>query len=183
MDPAVTPFTINGLCAAPFTPMNVDGTVDYSALEHHVAELLAQGCTAAFVNGTTGEGYTMSLAERKQLLERWVALAAGRISVIAMVGAEALPDMLELAAHAHDSGANAVSYQPSVFFKPDGVGSIVNLMSAVAQHARGLPLYYYHIAIKTCVRRAEPQPTPPPPRTRPQPRPPLAPPPPPPPAA
>ena len=151
MDPAITSFKITGLCSAPFTPMHADGSVDYASLDLHFAELLAQGVTSAFVNGTTGEGYTLSLAERKALLERWVTLSKGRIAIIAMVGAEALPDMLELATHAHDAGANAVSYQPSTFFKPDGVGSIVSIMKVVAEASRGLPLYYYHIAIKTCV--------------------------------
>ena len=151
MDPAITSFKITGLCSAPFTPMHADGSIDYASLDLHFAELLAQGVTSAFVNGTTGEGYTLSLAERKALLERWVTLSKGRIAIIAMVGAEALPDMLELATHAHDAGANAVSYQPSTFFKPDGVGSIVGLMGLVAEAARGLPLYYYHIAIKTGV--------------------------------
>jgi len=161
MDPAVKSFSLRGLVVAPFTPMAPDGAIDFPSLEHHANELVAQGCTAAFVNGTTGEGYTLSLAERKAILERWIALSAGRFAVIAMVGCEALPDMLELASHAADAGAHAVSFQPSTFFKPDGVASIVSLMARVAEKSRGLPLYYYHIAIKTCVGSCWSRPPPP----------------------
>ena len=152
MDPSIASFTIKGLCAAPFTPFQAAGGVDYAAVDAHVAELLAQGVASVFVNGTTGEGYSLSLPERKALLERWVSSSAGRLRVIAMVGAEALPDMLELAEHARVAGASAVSYQPSVFFKPDGIPTLLSLMDMVSAAAEGLPLYYYHLAIKTGVQ-------------------------------
>ena len=151
MDPTVAQFSIKGLCAAPFTPFMASGEVDYEAVERHATELVAQGVTSLFVNGTTGEGYCLSTAERKALLERWVGVSAGRFSVIAMVGAEALPDMLELAAHAATTGASAVSYQPSVFFKPEGIPSLLSLMDLVSSSAPGLPLYYYHLLGKTGV--------------------------------
>jgi len=112
---------------------------------------VAQGVKYVFVNGTTGEGYTMSMAERKSAVERWVQLSAGKLAVIAMVATESLPDMLDLAEHASHSGASAVGYQPSVFFKPDGIPAIVGILEMIASHSRGLPLYYYHIPIKTSV--------------------------------
>ena len=149
MDPSIIPFTIRGLCSAPFTPFQANGDVDYALIAVHVEEILAQGCTTVFVNGTTGEGYSCSVAERQALLERWVAAAAGRLHVIAMVGAEALPDMLALAAHAAASGAAAISYQPSGFFRPEGIPSLLSIMDLVAGAAPALPLYYYHIPSKT----------------------------------
>jgi N-acetylneuraminate lyase len=151
MDPATSSFKIVGLCAAPFTPMTPTGSVCYESIAKHVEECVAQGVTTVFVNGTTGEGYTMSLPERKAIVEHWVKLSKGRLKVIVMLACEALPEMLELAEHAFDAGVQAVSLQPSVFFKPEGISAIIGLLDLVASHSRGLPLYYYHIPSKTGV--------------------------------
>lgn len=56
--------------------------------------MLAAAC------GTTGESYTLTVAERKAQLEAWIATAGDDITVIAHVGCESLADTKELAAHA-----------------------------------------------------------------------------------
>lgn len=119
-----------------------------------VAELRRQGVRYAFVNGTTGEGATMSVDERKAALEAWIAAAAadgGELTIIAHVGAEAIADTLALAAHAKAAGAAALATLTPTFNKPASIDLIVDLLDAVGAAAPGLPLYYYHIAIKTGV--------------------------------
>lgn len=101
--------------------------------------------------GTTGEGVTLSVAERKATLEHWITAAAGRFAVIAQVGSEALPDVVELTKHAAAAGAAALGWMPGTFFKPDGLDGVVAGLAGVCDAAPSLPLYYYHIAIKTGV--------------------------------
>ncbi len=66
---------LQGLIAAPFTPMHPDGTVNLAAIERQAAHLVATGVRGAFVCGTTGEGLSLSGAERREVAARWVARA------------------------------------------------------------------------------------------------------------
>jgi N-acetylneuraminate lyase len=149
MDPIIAKFRVKGLCAAPFQPMNPGGSLNHAAIPSHAEELAQQGVNYVFVGGTTGEGLRLSVAERKAVTEAW--LKSGAVQVIAHIGAEALPDAQELAAHAQASGCVAVGLQPSVFFKPDGVDGIIAYVEAIAAHCPALPVYYYHLAIMTGV--------------------------------
>jgi N-acetylneuraminate lyase len=111
MSTTIDKFRVVGLCAAPYTPFceNPARDVDVESIPAHVEALISRGVLAAFVCGTTGEGVTMSVAERKVVLEAWVKHSAGRLTVIASVGSESISDMIELSKHAVSSGAAAVS--------------------------------------------------------------------------
>ena len=125
-----------GLCAAPFTSFNEDGSLDVDGGVKSVVESLAKNKVRyAFVGGTTGESLKMTTAERKQLLERWLAVIAetgADVTVIAHVGAESLGDTLDLAKHAEAVGAPAVAVMPSVFFKPPTLDALVDVRVVVA---------------------------------------------------
>lgn len=128
-----------GLCAAPFTSFNEDGSLDVDGgVKSVVASLAANKVRYAFVGGTTGESLKMTTAERKQLLERWLAVIAetsADVTVIAHVGAESLGDTLDLAKHAASVGAPAVAVMPSVFFKPPALDALVDVRACVSRVA------------------------------------------------
>lgn len=150
-------FEVRGLCAAPYTPFLDDAKrgVDHAGIDEHVKALIGQGVHFAFVNGTTGEGATMSVCERKDALASWLkasqAHARGEMSIIAHVGAESIADTLELAAHAEAIAVPAIAIICPTFNKPSGISAIIELLEAVAAVAPTRPLYYYHIAIRTGV--------------------------------
>jgi dihydrodipicolinate synthase/N-acetylneuraminate lyase len=78
----------------------------------------------------------MSVSERKAVLESWVAAAAGKsLGIIAHVGAEALTDAKELAAHAAKCGAVAIGVMPTSFFKPDGLDGVLSYLEIIANCA------------------------------------------------
>ena len=104
------------------------------------------------VAGTTGEGVTMSVNERKQVLEAWIQASKGKdVHVIAHVGSEALSDVKELTLHAVASGAVAIAAMPTSFFKPNDIEAILRYFEIISNLAPKTPLYYYHLAIKTGV--------------------------------
>lgn len=153
---SIDSFRVIGLCAAPFTPFkNEEGAcpaVDFAAIETYASELVRQGVKYAFVCGSTGEGVALSVAERKSILEAWIAASKSKpLSIIAHVGTESIADVMDLAAHAQASGAVAVAAMPTSYNKPFGLDSIVDFLAAISTAAPSLPLYYYHIAIKTGV--------------------------------
>jgi hypothetical protein len=92
--------------------MTPSGAVDYAMIPTYVQYLQEkQAClTGLFVNGTTGEGVLMSVAERKSALEAWIAACAGTpLKVIAHIGCESIADVLDLAVHAHGAKAFALA--------------------------------------------------------------------------
>ena len=51
------------------------------------ADLLEKNqVTGAFVCGTAGEGTSLTIAERKQVVAKWVEASKGRIKIIAHIG-------------------------------------------------------------------------------------------------
>lgn len=132
-----------GLVAATFTPLAADGSVDCGVVPRYAAHLREQGVAGVFVNGTTGEGLSLSLAEREALAEAW-ASARGGLKLFVHVGHNALPDARRLAAHAESVGADAVATVAPSFFKP-GLDALVDWCAAVASAAPRTPFYLYHM--------------------------------------
>ena len=134
-----------GLIAAPFTPMNPDGSLNISAIKPYVDLLVRQNIKGAFICGTTGEGFSLTVAERKAVAEEWVKASAGRLKVIVHVGHNCRADAAELAAHAAKVGAYAIASIAPNFYKPCCVDDLVSFFEPVAAAAPALPFYYYNM--------------------------------------
>ena len=143
---------LRGLVAPAFTPMRADGALDLARVEKLAEHLAGQGVVGVFVAGTTGEGMSLSVAERKQLTERWCAVAGRQLPVIAHVGHNSLPEARDLAAHAQAAGAAAVAAVPPFYYELKKVQDVVACCAEVAAAAPGLPFYYYHIPGNTGVK-------------------------------
>lgn len=62
-----------------------------------------------YVCGSTGEGMSLTSAERREVAEAYIAAARGRLPVIVQVGHNSLAEARALAQHAQAAGADAVS--------------------------------------------------------------------------
>ncbi|XP_062854891.1 N-acetylneuraminate lyase [Trichomycterus rosablanca] len=145
--------TFSGLVAATFTPLTPEGEVNLSVIGLYVDYLLEkQGVRSVFVNGTTGEGCSLTLQERKQLAEEWCRQGKGKLEqVIVHVGCLSVKDSQELARHAASVGADAIAVISPSFFKPTNAEALRTFLQEVASAAPELPLYYYHIPSMTGV--------------------------------
>lgn len=141
----IEPLQLRDLVAPAFTPMRADGSLDLDQVQRLADHARAHRIAGIFCGGTTGEGLSLSVPERQQLLERWVLAAGGRFPVMAHVGHAGIGDTLLLAAHATRAGAAAVATLPPFYFKPADVDDLVDYCAAVANRAPALPFYYYHI--------------------------------------
>lgn len=72
-----------GLGTAILTPFNAQGAVDFDALERFVRFQLDQGVHFLVPCGTTGETPTLSEEEQDEIVRRTMALAQGRVPVVA----------------------------------------------------------------------------------------------------
>uniref|UniRef100_A0A8C0BI59 N-acetylneuraminate lyase n=1 Tax=Buteo japonicus TaxID=224669 RepID=A0A8C0BI59_9AVES len=138
---------LQGLVAATVTPMTPDGQINLSVIRQYVDYLVSeQNVKNVFVNGTTGEGLSLNIQERKQLAEEWVCQGKDKLDhVIIHVGALSLPESQELARHAAAIGASAIAVIAPFFFKPTKKDELIAFLQKVASEAPAVPFYYYHI--------------------------------------
>lgn len=137
------------LIAAPFTPFHDDGSLDLDAVPRQVERLRADGVSGAFVCGTTGEGASLTLAERRQVAQRWRDLAGEELAIIVHVGATSAYDARSLAEHAASIGANAIAAVGPYYHRPGSVADLVAFCGFVAAGAPDVPFLYYHIPSMT----------------------------------
>lgn len=135
---------LEGLIAAPFTPMTADGALNMSAVKPYADLLAASGVKGVFICGTTGESASLTTDERKAVAEAWVAAAAGRLKVIVHVGSNCAADAITLARHAEQSGADAIGAMAPYFFKPQTAAELVAWFTPIA-NSNSLPFYYYNM--------------------------------------
>ena len=138
-----------GLIAATYTPLDSDGAFNASQVAPLVEYLIDAGVSGLYVCGSTGEGMSLSTDERKAVLETFVDATDGRLPVIAQVGHNSLAEARQLAVHAQQFGANAISATCPSYFKVSDVATLVACMAELAAGAPELPFYYYHIPALT----------------------------------
>lgn len=136
---------LTGLIAAPHTPFRPDGSLHPDAIDRQAEHMARSGVDGVFICGTTGEGMSLTAAERRTVAERWVKAAAGRFPVVVHVGHACARDAQELAVHAQEVRATAIAAVPPFYHKPTGVPELVQFLAALARSALRTPLYYYDI--------------------------------------
>ncbi|WP_026751175.1 MULTISPECIES: dihydrodipicolinate synthase family protein [Sediminibacterium] len=144
---------LQGLIAAPFTPMHADGSVHLELIPDYYALLKANGITGAFICGSTGEGVSLTLKEKKSVAEAWAACSKNDpfFSVMPLLGGTCIADAKELAMHAKSIGLDAVSFTAPSYFKPANVQMLAECCKEIAAVVPDMPFYYYHIPVLTGV--------------------------------
>lgn len=140
---------------AVFTPMYDDGTVRYEQVDQLYQRCVDSGFTGIFLNGTTGECMSLSVIERKKLVERWVACRSNnqnaQFSVFVHVGSANLYEAADMAAHAQTKGADGIAMVPTFYFRPKTLSDLIEQCQYVAAAAPDTPFYYYNIPSMTGV--------------------------------
>ena len=139
------------LVAPTFTPFGADGRVDTGRIPAYAEWLRRNRVHDVFVNGTTGESASLTVAEQHDLLRTWVDAAGSDTRVIAHVGHASVAEAAGLARAAQAAGCHAIAAMPPYYFKPADVGQLVETMVEIAAGAPDLPFYYYHIPAMTGV--------------------------------
>lgn len=136
---------LEGLIAAPFTPMHEDGSLHAEVIPALAEALAADGVVGAFVCGTTGEGLSLTTDERMSVAEAWVRSAPVGMRVIVHVGHASVREARKLAEHAAGIGADAVAAMPSSPLGSRAVEDVAEYVRAIAGAVPELPMFYYHI--------------------------------------
>ncbi len=137
---------LHGLVAATHTPFDAEGRLNLSVVQHQAAHLRRSGVQTVFIGGTTGEGHSLSVVERRALAEEWAAVVKGSpLRVVLHVGANCLADARTLAEHAQQLGVSAIAAVAPSYFKPRTLDMLVECCRTIAAAAPTVPFYYYDI--------------------------------------
>ncbi len=132
----------------PFTDCGAE--VDLELMSAHVSWLYERGARTVSAMGTTGEGPSLSLAERKRVIDLLAAHPSG-MKLQAATGCTALPETIELSRYAIERGAESILVAPPWYYEPDPRGTTdyyLSLFEALPPDAR---VFLYHIPTVTGV--------------------------------
>lgn len=144
---------LQGLIAAPFTPMQKDGSLNISLVPEYYQMLKANKVTGAFICGSTGEGVSMTFDEKKLMIKAWADATKNdkEFNVMTLLGGTCIADCKELARYAQQQGLYGVSFTAPFYFKPANVEALAACCKEIADVVPGMPFYYYHIPVLTGV--------------------------------
>jgi 4-hydroxy-tetrahydrodipicolinate synthase len=134
-----------GVFAAVLTPLDRRLEPDVGALKDHCAWLMANGCDGLAMLGTTGEANSLSVAQRRRMLDG-VANAFPPATILPGVGSCALADAIELSRLATESGCAGVLVLPPFFYKNPAEEGLYQFYAQLIERVNDvrLRLYLYH---------------------------------------
>ena len=123
-----------GIFPAFYACYDEEGNISPERVRSFTEYLIGKGVTGLYVGGSSGECIYQSVAERKLLLENVMAVARGKITIIAHVACNNTADSRELAAHAESLGVDAIAAIPPIYFHlpPYGIAKYWNDISDAA---------------------------------------------------
>lgn len=144
---------LQGLIAAPFTPMHADGSLNLDIIPAYYQMLIDNGVKGAFICGSTGEGVSLTTTEKKLVAEAWASCTKQdkEFKVMTLLGGTSISDCKDLARHAREIGLYAVSFTAPFYFKPADVDVLAKICEEIAAEVPDMPFYYYHIPVLTGV--------------------------------
>ncbi len=149
----MNPVHLRGLIAAPFTPIFPDGSLNPDLIPAYYQMLKTNGINGAFICGSTGEGVSLTLNEKKVIAEAWGNCTRNDrdFKVMMFLGGTCIADCKELAVHARHCDLYAVSFTAPFYFKPANAEMLARSCEEIAASVPDLPFYYYHIPVLTGV--------------------------------
>ncbi|MEX0749415.1 MAG: dihydrodipicolinate synthase family protein [Dehalococcoidia bacterium] len=111
---------LGGLIPATLLPLTADHQIDEAALRTYIRWLIGfDGLTAVAVNMDTGEAPHLSRDEKRRVLDIYAAEVAGRVPVLAGIGARYTAEAVELTRDAETAGADGIVVFPIAAFAGD----------------------------------------------------------------
>jgi 4-hydroxy-tetrahydrodipicolinate synthase len=139
---------LEGSMVAIVTPLK-DGAVDHRSLRDLVEFQLAEGTDGIIPCGTTGEGATLTAAERYEVVKTVVEQVRGRAAVVAGAGSNATHEAIEGVKAAKALKADAALVVTPYYNKPTQEGLYRHYL-ALWEAAR-FPVVAYNVPSRTAV--------------------------------
>jgi len=134
---------IDGLLSFPITDMDEKGNFDKASYTERIKWFISKDISTVFVAGGTGEFFSLSKAEYRQIVQTATKVVNGKMPVIASVG-RSIPEAIELAKIAADAGIDGLLLMPPYLTEcpPEGIAAYAK---AIMDNTK-LPVIYYNRA-------------------------------------
>ena len=138
---------IEGVLSPVITPFRKDYSPDAGRFVRHCRWLLKSGCAGLAVFGTNSEANSMSVAEKRALLEALVAGGVPAASLMPGTGHCAISDSIEMTRAAVELGCAGVLMLPPFYYKGVSDEGLYRNFAEVIERVgdERLQLYLYHI--------------------------------------
>lgn len=137
-----------GCATALVTPFTNDG-INFEELRKLIEFQILEGVDGLVICGTTGEASTMSLEEKKAVIEFSVKVANGRVPIIAGTGGNNTKDVISMSKYAESVGADALLLVTPYYNKTTQLGLIAHY-TEIAQ-STSLPIILYNVPSRTSI--------------------------------
>ncbi len=135
--------TPRGLIGCPVTPLREDGELDLRTLEKLVTFLIENGSASIATTMHLGESLNLSMEERRRVVEVAAKTAAGQVPVIAHVSLPGTRQVIELACHAQEVGAEGVIVIAPYYWTPPRDMLIKHFASVATELSIGVTAYNF----------------------------------------
>ena len=138
---------IEGVLSPVVTPFRKDYAPDAERFVRHCRWLLKSGCSGLAVFGTNSEANSMSVPEKRRLLEALVAGGVPAAKLMPGTGHSALSDSIEMTRAAVQLGCAGVLMLPPFYYKGVSDEGLYRNFAEVIERVgdERLRLYLYHI--------------------------------------
>ncbi|TDO97374.1 5-dehydro-4-deoxyglucarate dehydratase [Marinomonas balearica] len=129
----------DGLLSFPVTDLDENGQFNAETFKSRVEWFVEKGVSTVFVAGGTGEFFSLSYEEFKEVVEVAVEAVGGRVPVIAAAG-KSVPEARKFVAAAEEAGADGILLMPPFLTEcpEDGV------VDYATQVMTGSPLHFIY---------------------------------------
>src|SRR5215831_13647351 len=138
---------IEGVLSPVITPFKKDYTPDAERFVAHCRWLLRSGCAGLAIFGTNSEANSLSVAEKRYLLERLVLGGVAPAQLMPGTGHCSLTDSIELTRAAVEMGCAGVLMLPPFYYKGVSDEGLYRNFAEVIERVgdERLQMYLYHI--------------------------------------
>jgi 4-hydroxy-tetrahydrodipicolinate synthase len=138
-----------GVIPAMTTAFREDGTVDHDFVGRHANWLIDNGCTGVVALGSLGEGATLALPEKVEVLRTCVKALNGRAPVVAGVAALSTAEAVTIARAAHEVGCKGLMVLPPYVYSTEWREMKAHVAAVIKATPLSCMLYNNPIAYKT----------------------------------
>ena len=135
-----------GCATALVTPFTNDG-INFEELRKLIEFQILEGIDGLVICGTTGESSTMSLGEKKSVIDFSVKVANGRVPIIAGTGGNNTADAVAMSKYAESVGADGLLLVTPYYNKTTQKGLIAHF-SKIAESVN-IPIILYNVPSRT----------------------------------
>jgi len=144
--------TWTGVMPAITIPLTADGDVDHAFLARHATWMVDAGCTGIVALGSLGEAATLSVPEKRAVLQTLAKALDGRVPLVAGIAALSTDEACGLAREAAEIGCAGLMVLPPYVYSTDWREMRAHVSAVIAATSLPCMLYNNPIAYRTDFR-------------------------------